>query len=115
MAPDCSTIDARLAKARATYDNWMNGEYVSRFTDQNGETVSYSQGGMSRLTAYIAKLEAEKARFEERCRVQEERLIAMKADYDRDIADEKARTAVFIERVEAIAELEKKLKTGRRG
>lgn len=61
MAPDCSTIDARLAKARATYDNWMNGEYVSRFTDQNGETVSYSQGGMGRLTAYIAKLEAEKA------------------------------------------------------
>lgn len=61
MAPDCSTIDARLAKARATYDNWMNGEYVSRFTDQNGETVSYSSGGMSRLTAYIAALENEKA------------------------------------------------------
>lgn len=68
-----------------------------------------------RLIGEKALIEADKARFEERCRVQEERLIAMKADYDRDIADEKARTAVFIERVEAIAELEKKLKTGRRG
>lgn len=58
---DCSTIDARLAKARATYDSWMNGEFVSRFTDQNGETVSYSPGGLSRLQAYIRTLEAEKA------------------------------------------------------
>lgn len=58
--PDCSTIDARLAKARATYDSWMNGEYVSRFVDQNGESVSYSPGGLSRLTSYIKQLEAEK-------------------------------------------------------
>lgn len=58
---DCSTIDARLAKARATYDSWMNGEYVNRFVDQNGESVSYSQGGMSKLEGYIARLEAEKA------------------------------------------------------
>lgn len=58
---DCNTIDARLAKARATYDSWMNGEFVSRFTDQNGETVSYSQGGISRLRDYIRQLEAEKA------------------------------------------------------
>lgn len=58
---DCSTIDARLAKARTTYDGWMNGEFVNRFTDQNGETVSYSQGGMMRLRSYIKELEAEKA------------------------------------------------------
>lgn len=58
---DCNTIDARLAKARATYDSWMNGEFVSRFTDQNGETVSYSLGGLSRLQSYIRTLEAEKA------------------------------------------------------
>jgi hypothetical protein len=58
---DCNTIDARLAKARATYDSWMNGEFVSRFTDQNGETVSYSPGGVGRLQAYIRQLEAEKA------------------------------------------------------
>lgn len=57
---DCSTIDARLAKARGTYDNWMNGEMVSRFTDQNGETVSYSLEGVKRLDAYIRRLEAEK-------------------------------------------------------
>jgi len=58
---DCSSIEARLEKARNTYDAWMNGEYVNRFTDQNGETVSYSQGGASRLEAYIAKLENELA------------------------------------------------------
>lgn len=58
---DCSTIDARLAKARATYDSWMNGEFVTRFTDQNGESVSYSTNGVSRLAAYIRQLEAEKA------------------------------------------------------
>lgn len=57
---DCSTIDARLAKARLTYDSWMNGEFVSRFTDQNGETVSYSEVGMRKLDAYIRRLEAEK-------------------------------------------------------
>lgn len=58
---DCTTIDARLAKARATYDSWMNGEFVSSFTDQNGERVTYSSGGLSRLQSYIAQLEAEKA------------------------------------------------------
>lgn len=58
---DCSTIAARLARARATYDNWMNGEMVSRFIDQNGESVSYSTGGVANLEAYIAKLEAEQA------------------------------------------------------
>ncbi len=57
---DCNTIDARLAKARATYDNWMNGEFVARFTDQNGETVSYSGAGLRRLGLYIKTLEAEK-------------------------------------------------------
>lgn len=59
--PDCTTIDARLARARQTYDDWMNGEKVSRFVDQNGESVSYSVGGQSRLESYIAKLEAEKS------------------------------------------------------
>lgn len=59
--PDCSTIDARLARARATYDDWMNGQFVSRYVDQNGESVSYSQGGASKLDSYIKKLEAEKA------------------------------------------------------
>jgi hypothetical protein len=57
---DCNTIDARLAKARATYDSWMNGEFVSRFTDQNGEQISYSVEGLRRLDLYIKKLEAEK-------------------------------------------------------
>lgn len=56
---DCSTIAARLARARATYDNWMNGEMVSRFIDQNGESVSYSTGGVAKLESYIAKLEGE--------------------------------------------------------
>lgn len=56
---DCSTIAARLARARATYDDWMNGGQVTRFIDQNGESVSYSVGGMGRLESYIKKLEAE--------------------------------------------------------
>lgn len=54
---DCSSIEARLNKARETYDNWMNGQFISRFIDQNGESVSYSAGGLSQLTGYIAKLE----------------------------------------------------------
>lgn len=58
---DCSTIKARLDRAQATYENWVNGEYVSSFTDQNGERVTYSSGGMSRLTALIAKLEGDLA------------------------------------------------------
>lgn len=58
---DCSTIAARLAKARTTYDAWMNGEMVSRFVDQNGESVSYSVGAATRLEGYIAKLENELA------------------------------------------------------
>jgi hypothetical protein len=58
---DCSSISARLERARLTYDNWVNGETVSRFIDQNGESVSYSLAGMSKLEAYIAKLEGQLA------------------------------------------------------
>ena len=57
---DCTTIDARLARARQTYDDWMNGNFVSRFIDQNGESVTYSQGGIGRLREYIRALEIEK-------------------------------------------------------
>lgn len=58
---DCATINDRLARARATYDDWMNGQYVSSFTDQNGERVTYGGSGLSRLRGYIADLEAELA------------------------------------------------------
>lgn len=58
---DCATIDARLARARATYEDWINGNTVSRFVDQNGESVTYSKGGIDRLQAHIRTLENEKA------------------------------------------------------
>lgn len=58
---DCTSIETRLARARATFDDWMNGQVATRFVDQNGESVSYSTGGLARLEAYIAKLEAQLA------------------------------------------------------
>ena len=58
---DCSTIDARLAAARTAYDELVTGKAVSRFVDQNGESVSYSKTNLSTLLSYIRQLENEKA------------------------------------------------------
>lgn len=58
---DCTTIDARLAAAKAAYDELVTGKAVSRFVDQNGESVSYSRTNLSTLAAYIRQLENEKA------------------------------------------------------
>lgn len=62
-----------------------------------------------RLINEKAAIESEKARFEERCKVQEERILQLKTDYERDILEEKSRSQVLIERVEQIAKLESKL------
>jgi hypothetical protein len=58
---DCSTIDARLAAARKAYDDLILGQAVSRFVDQNGESVSYSRTNINSLLSYIRQLENEKA------------------------------------------------------
>lgn len=54
---DCNAIQARLTKAQAAYDELMIGGAVTRFTDQNGETVQYSRADPRGLLAYIARLE----------------------------------------------------------
>ena len=57
---DCTTIDARLAEARKAYHEIMTGAAVSRFIDQNGESVQYTRSNPGALQSYIARLEAEK-------------------------------------------------------
>ena len=54
---DCTSIEALLASARAAYHDLMTGGGISRFIDQNGESVSYTRASSSDLLAYIAKLE----------------------------------------------------------
>lgn len=58
---DCSSIEARLAEARQAYHDIMIGGAVSRFVDQNGESVQYTRATVSTLAGYIAKLENELA------------------------------------------------------
>lgn len=58
---DCTTIDARLASARQAHHELRTGQAISRFVDQNGESVSYSKTNLNGLAAYIRQLENEKA------------------------------------------------------
>ena len=55
------TTAQKLAEARQAYHEIMTGQAVSRFVDQNGESVSYSKVNIAGLAAYIAALEAELA------------------------------------------------------
>ena len=73
------------------------------------KSVEILRADVMRLITEKAAVESEKARFEERCKVQGEQIIQMKLDYDRDILEEKSRSQVLIERVEQIAKLESKL------
>lgn len=54
---DCTSIATLLAAARAAYHDLMTGSGISRFIDQNGESVSYTRANEGKLSAYIAKLE----------------------------------------------------------
>lgn len=54
---DCTSVETALAEARAAYHDLMTGGSISRFIDQNGESVSYTRGSVGALSAYIAKLE----------------------------------------------------------
>lgn len=53
------TTAQKLAEARDAYHAIMTGQAVSRWVDQNGESVQYSRANVAQLTAYIAQLEAE--------------------------------------------------------
>ena len=55
------TTQQRLDEARQAYHEIVTGTAVSRFVDQNGESVSYSKANLGALAAYIAQLEAELA------------------------------------------------------
>lgn len=55
------TTAQKLAEARQAYHEIMTGQAVSRFVDQNGESVSYSKVNIGGLAAYIAALERELA------------------------------------------------------
>lgn len=54
---DCTSLETLLAAARAAYHELMTGGAISRFIDQNGESVSYTRGRTGDLNAYIARLE----------------------------------------------------------
>ena len=60
--PDCSSIQTRLDAARRAYDDLMTGGAVSRFVDQNGESVQYSRANATQLLAYITRLEGDLSR-----------------------------------------------------
>lgn len=55
------TTAQKLVQAEQAYHEIMVGENVSRFVDQNGESVSYSKVNIGKLEAYIASLKAELA------------------------------------------------------
>lgn len=45
-----------LDEAEAAYHALLTGKAVTRFRDQNGETVEYSQANRAQLAAYIERL-----------------------------------------------------------
>lgn len=54
---DCSQIEANLASARQAYHDLTVGGAISRFVDQNGESIQYFRANSQGLLAYITKLE----------------------------------------------------------
>ena len=52
------TTAQKLVEAEQAYHEIMTGQAVSRFVDQNGESVSYSKVNIKGLQAYIAELKA---------------------------------------------------------
>lgn len=53
------TTAERLAEAEKAYHALMTGRAVVEVTDQNGERVRYTTANASRLSAYIAQLNAD--------------------------------------------------------
>lgn len=59
MALPLETLQQYLTDARAAYHRLMTGASVVTVKDQNGEMVTYQTASVTRLSAYIAWLEAE--------------------------------------------------------
>ncbi len=55
------TLQERLDRAIKTYDDWINGERVSSYTDSNGQKVDYSGANLIQLRSHIRTLKAELA------------------------------------------------------
>lgn len=52
------TTAQKLVEAETAYHEIITGQAVSRFVDQNGESISYSKTNIGGLKAYIAELKA---------------------------------------------------------
>lgn len=52
-----AVLRQRLAEAEEALHQLQTGEKVRVFQDQNGERVEYNSANISKLQAYIAKLE----------------------------------------------------------
>jgi hypothetical protein len=48
-----------LDEAEAAYHRLLTGQAVTRFRDQNGETVEYQQANRAQLATYIEWLKAQ--------------------------------------------------------
>lgn len=57
MAVELTTAE-KLAEAKAARHAILTGTSVTRFIDQNGESVQYQMANIDKLEAYIAELEA---------------------------------------------------------
>lgn len=52
------TTAQKLAEAKQARHEILTGKAVTRFIDQNGESVQYQMANVGRLESYIAELEA---------------------------------------------------------
>ena len=55
------TLQERIARAERTYDDWINGERVSSYTDADGSKVDYSGANLVQLRNHIRALKSELA------------------------------------------------------
>ena len=61
MAADCTDIQTLLTEAQKAYHDLLTGKAVSKWIDQNNESVEYSKVNMGMLAAYITELKAQLA------------------------------------------------------
>lgn len=55
-----ATLDEQIAEAKQAQHDLAIGKSVRVVVDQNGERVEFTAASLSRLDAYIAKLESKK-------------------------------------------------------
>lgn len=56
-----AALKARIDKALVAYDALITGTAVSKFVDQNGESVEYTKTDLTKLESYINGLNAQLA------------------------------------------------------